>query len=141
MLNIKEYFNLLKETLIPIYGEENKNMIQREIDQSYICYSSSPKVSKQYLEKFKNQISKEQQEALEEVEIEYNKAKKLWYLWFELKLKEFLNTLIDLPDQVPLEIFTNNNFTSGLIDVLSKEQEAILNSSFAIPELKQKILE
>lgn len=138
--NFKDYLNLLGETYISIYGEEYRKKIIERIENVYFIFSSSPLILEQYLNKFPNKITFEEKRDIEQKLTEYNKAKKLWYPWYELKFKNFLNEIIDVFDQIPLEVFTNNSFSGGLIDVFSSETERILRSKFAILELKESIL-
>lgn len=138
--NFKDYLGLLRETYISIYGEEYRNQITERIENAYFIFSSSPLVLEQYLNKFPNKVTFEEKKDIEQKLMEYNKAKNLWYPWYELKFKNFLNEIIDGSNQIPLEVFTNNNFSGGLIDVFSSETERILRSEFAIPELKESIL-
>lgn len=139
-MNLKKYINLLSEPYSLIYGEEHREIIRKRTENVYINFGSSPLILEQYLNKFPNRISFEMKEDIKEKLREYNKAKELWYPWCEFKFKKFLTSIIDSSNQMPLTIFTNSNFSSGLIDVFSSETEKLLESKFAIPELKQSIL-
>lgn len=137
-MDLKKYFNLLSESYSLIYGEEYREIIRKRVENVYAIFSSSPLDLEQYLNKFPNKISLEMKEDIKEKLREYNKAKDLWYPWCEFKFKNFLTSIIDLSNQMPLTIFTNSDFSSGLIDVFSSKTEKLLESKLCDSRIKTK---
>lgn len=134
-----EFFHELLEMYVSNYGEKYRDLIKKRLSSVCFDFSTAPSILKKSLEKYSNELSEIDKKQIQKGLVEYETWKEDFHYFFEYEFQYFLKGIFNTSLEIPISAFTNQDFSSGLIDSYSQYSEFLLSSKFAIPELKEKI--